>query len=185
MGGTGGFGFGTPFPGYSAPGNPGRGHGGGFYIAPAAPPLVGMDTYTESNTINNFADIDPNISGPYSLNGTWVPPLAISDVSILEGNTGLNAFVFALSLSAPSTQTMSVSYATADGSATAGSDYQAAAGTLTIPAGETTGAITVLVNGDRLAELDETFVVNLSAPTNATIADGRGTGTIVNDDIPV
>jgi Calx-beta domain-containing protein len=47
---------------------------------------------------------------------------------------------------------VSVNYATADGSATAGSDYQAASGTLTIPAGQTTGTITVLVNGDRLGE---------------------------------
>lgn len=65
-----------------------------------------------------------------------------------------------------------------NGSATAGSDYQAASGTLTIPAGQTSGTITVLVNGDRLGEPNETFVVNLSAPTNATIADGQGVGTI-------
>ena len=53
---------------------------------------------------------------------------------------------------------------------------------MTIPAGQTTGTITVLVKGDRLAELDETFFVNLSGATNATIADGTGVGTIVDDE---
>src|SRR6185436_19975209 len=75
-----------------------------------------------------------------------------------------------------------VSYATPDSSATAGSDYQAASGTLTIPAGQTTGTITVLVNGDRLAEPNESFFVNLSSATNATIVDGQGVGTVLDDE---
>jgi hypothetical protein len=160
----------------------GVGQGGGLYIASAAPPLADLDTFTESNTVNNFADIDPNISGPYSLNGTWVPPLAISDVSTVEGNSGTTAFVFTVRLSAATSQAVSVHYATADGTAAANSDYQAASGTLTIPPGQTTGTITVLVNGDRLPEPNETFVVNLSSPTNAIIADGQGMGTIVDDE---
>jgi hypothetical protein len=163
-------------------GQPGGSVGGGLSIAFAAPPLADLDTFTESNAINNVADIDPNISGPYSLNGTWVPPLVISNVSVLEGNSGTTAFVFTVSLSAPSSQAVSVNYATADGSATAGSDYQAVSGTLTIPAGQTTGTITVLVNGDRLGEPNETFFVNLSSPTNATISDGQGMGTILDDE---
>ena len=52
---------------------PGVGVGGGLSIASAAPPLADLDTFTESNTINNFADIDPNISGPYTVNGTCGP----------------------------------------------------------------------------------------------------------------
>src|SRR5262249_19615132 len=135
-----------------------------------------------SHTINNVADVDPNIDGPYSVNGTWVPPLAISSVSIREGNTGTTAFVFTVSLSAPSNQAVSVNYATADGSAVAGSDYQATSGTRTTPAGLTSGTVTVLVMGDRLAEAHETFFVNLSNPTNAIIAAGQGMGTIVDDD---
>jgi hypothetical protein len=110
------------------------------------------------------------------------PALVISDVWLLEGNSGTTAFVFTVSLSAPSNQTVSVYYATADGSATAGSDYQSASGTLTIPAGQTTGTITVLVNGDRLGEPNETFFVNLSSATNAIIADGQGVGTILDDE---
>jgi hypothetical protein len=56
---------------------------------------------------------------------------------------------------------------------------------LTFAAGSTTQTITVLVNGDALAEPDETFFVNLSSPTDATLADGQGLGTIRNDDTPI
>jgi hypothetical protein len=109
----------------------------------------------------------------------------MSDATVTEGNTGTRAATFTVTLSVAYGQPVTVAYATANGSATAGSDYQAASGTLTIPAGQTTGTITVPVNGDRLAESNETFVVNLSSPTNATIADGQGVGTIVDDDLPV
>src|SRR5215831_3100330 len=111
------------------------------------------------------------------------PWIQIADApAVTEGNTGTAAATFTVTLSVASTQTVTVAYATADGTATAGSDYQAASGTLTIPAGQTSGAITVLVNGDRLPEPNETFAVNLSSPTNATIADGQGVGTIVDDE---
>ena len=110
------------------------------------------------------------------------PSVSINDVTVTEGNTGTTNATFTLSLSAAYTQDVTVHWSTADGTATAGSDYQAASGTLTIPAGQTTGTITVLVNGDRVAEPNETFVVNLSAPANASIADGKGVGTIVDDE---
>jgi hypothetical protein len=113
------------------------------------------------------------------------PSITMSDATVTEGNTGTRAATFTVTLSVAYGQPVTVAYATANGSATAGSDYQAASGTLTIPAGQTTGTITVPVNGDRLAESNETFVVNLSSPTNATIADGQGVGTIVDDDLPV
>jgi Calx-beta domain len=77
---------------------------------------------------------------------------------------------------------VTVQYATADGGATAGSDYQAVGGTLTFAPGETSKTITVPVNGDRLPEPNETFFVNLGNATNATIADGQGVGTIADDD---
>jgi chitinase len=99
-----------------------------------------------------------------------------------EGNNGQTPFAFAVTLSSAYDAPATVDWATADGTATAGSDYQAASGTLTIPAGQTTGTITVLVNGDRLGEPNETFFVNLSSPTNATIADGQGIGTILDDE---
>jgi hypothetical protein len=110
------------------------------------------------------------------------PLVSIGDVTVTEGNIGTRAATFTVTLSAASSQPVTLLYATASDTATAGSDYQAASGTLTIPAGQTSGTISVLVNGDRLAEPNETFVVNLSSPTNASIADGQGVGTIVDDE---
>src|SRR5262249_53693092 len=122
-------------------------------------------------------------------NGNWPPvapppgvSIAIGDRTVAEGNTGTVAATFTVTLSAASTQPVTVAYATADGTATVGSDYQAASGTLTFAPGETSKTITVRVNGDRLAEPNETFVVNLSSPTNATIAEGQGVGTILDDE---
>jgi Calx-beta domain len=114
--------------------------------------------------------------------GSSTPSLKINDVTVTEGNTGTRAATFTITLSAASTQPVTVAYATANGTATAGSDYQAASGALTFAPGETSKTITVLVNGDRLAEPNETFFVNLSAATNATITTGQGTGTIVDDE---
>jgi hypothetical protein len=110
------------------------------------------------------------------------PTVSVNDVTITEGNTGTRAATFTATLSAASSQPVTVAYATANGTATAGSDYLAASGTLTFAPGETSKTITVLVKGDRLPEPNETFVVNLSSPTNATIADGQGVGTIVDDE---
>ena len=75
-------------------------------------------------------------------------------------------------------------WATQEGTAAAGSDYVAASGSLTIPAGtrRPTVPVAVTVNGDRVAEPDETLRVVLSSPTGAEIADGEATGTIRNDD---
>jgi hypothetical protein len=110
------------------------------------------------------------------------PSLRINDSFLMEGNVGSVAATFTLTLSVPSAEPITVSYATADGSATAGSDYQASSGTLTFAPDETEKTITVLVNGDRLGEPTETFFVNLSSPTNAVIADGQGLGTIMDDE---
>ncbi len=110
------------------------------------------------------------------------PNLQIRDVAVLEGNTGSVAAKFTITLSAPSTKTISVAYATADGAAAVGSDYQAASGTATFAPGQTSKTVSVLVNGDRLGESNETFAVNLSNPTNAPIFDGRAVGTIMDDE---
>src|SRR5262249_32648527 len=107
---------------------------------------------------------------------------SINDMTVTEGHTGTRAKIFTLRLSAPSAQPVSVAYATVNGSALAGSDFQAASGTLTFAPGETIKPVTVLVNGDRLGEANETFVVTLSDTSNATIFDGQGTGTISDDE---
>ena len=110
------------------------------------------------------------------------PRISITPASRSEGNTGQSPLAFTVTLSSAADGPVTVDWATADGTATAGSDYQAASGTLIIPAGQTMGTIIVLVNGDRLAEPNETFVVNLSKPTNPTIASGQATGTILDDE---
>ena len=119
-----------------------------------------------------------------SCQGAGLPALSIGDVAVPEGNTGTSTATFTVSLSAASGQTVTVNYATANGSATAGSDYVTASGTLTFPPGSTTQTLSVTVNGDVAIEPNETFFVNLSGAANATIADAQGVGTITDDDVP-
>jgi hypothetical protein len=108
--------------------------------------------------------------------------LTIEDVSLAEGNSGTTSFVFTVSLLQASRQTVTVDYATDDGTAEVGGDYQATSGTLIFNPGEVSKPVTVLVNGDTDVELHETFYVNLSNATNAGISDSQGLGTIQNDD---
>jgi hypothetical protein len=113
------------------------------------------------------------------------PSFSVSDVSRAEGNAGTTAFTFTVSLSAPGAVYTGVHYATAAGSAsTSGgsADYQATSGDLLFATGETSKTVTVQVIGDTRSESDETFFVNLSNAWEATIADGQGVGTILNDE---
>ena len=111
-----------------------------------------------------------------------LPSLSINDVTVAEGNVGTTFATFTVTQSVPSGRAVSVDFATADITATAGSDYLATSGTLTFAAGETTKQVTVIVNGDLLDESNETFALNLSNPSNATIVDAQGIGTITDDD---
>src|SRR5207245_4992803 len=83
------------------------------------------------------------------------PAIEINDVSVAEGNGGTTPAVFTVSLSSASSEAVSVAYASADGSATAGSDYVAVSGSLTFAPGETTKSITVLVKGDTVIESED------------------------------
>ncbi len=116
---------------------------------------------------------------------TPIPDISISDTSVVEGVGGTTELLFTASLSAAFVRPVTVDYATADGTATAGIDYVSEGGTLTIPAGSTSVTFGVTVNGDTVVEPDETFFVDLSNPTEANIADAQGVGTIVNDDVPI
>lgn len=119
------------------------------------------------------------------VNDDAVPALSVGDVSVAEGNSGTTTATFTVSLSAASGQTITVNYATADGTATAGSDYVARSGTLTFAPGTTSQGVAVTINGDTTVEPDETFSLNLSGASNATIARASATGTILNDDAVV
>ncbi|MFZ0748842.1 MAG: Calx-beta domain-containing protein, partial [Pyrinomonadaceae bacterium] len=110
------------------------------------------------------------------------PTLTINDLTITEGNSGTSVATFNVLLSPTSSQTVTVNYATADNTASAGTDYVAASGTVTFTPGQQSQPISVTVNGDITLELNETFFVNLTNPTNATIDDNQATGTINNDD---
>lgn len=110
------------------------------------------------------------------------PVVSIGNASVPEGNAGTADAVFAVTLSAASGKAVTVDFATAPGTATAGTDYVTASDAVLIPAGQVAGTAVVTVNGDVVDEPDETFFVNLSNPGNATIGDGQGLGTILDDD---
>jgi len=110
---------------------------------------------------------------------------SISDASVLEGGPGTTAtLAFTVTLSAASAATVTLGYATANGTATAPADYTSTSGTLAIPPGQRTATITVAVVGDAADEGDETLFVNLGSPAAVPLADGAGVGTIVDDDQP-
>jgi hypothetical protein len=108
----------------------------------------------------------------------WGQSLSIDDVSVAEGDTA----TFTVTLSNPDGTTVTVDYVTTAGTATAGSDYTAVSGWLTFPSGVTIQSIAVTTLQDTSSESDETFTVDLSHPTNATISDSQGLGTILDDD---
>jgi hypothetical protein len=117
-------------------------------------------------------------------NDDAVPGISIADTSVIEGNSGTANAVFTVSLSTASFQTVTVSYATANGSAIAPGDYAPLTGQLTFAPGETLKTIEIAVLGEALYELglNETFVVNLTTPGHATLGDAQAAGTITNDD---
>ena len=101
---------------------------------------------------------------------TDLPDLSIADASITEGNSGTKLLTFTVSLSAASADPVTFDIATADGTATAGSDYVAASATgETIPAGQTSKTFSVTLNGDAVVEGDETFVVDVSNVSGADV----------------
>ncbi len=151
-------------------------------------------------TINGDTDVEPNETFFVNLSGTTfatiedgkatgtitdddgVPTISISDQSVTEGNSGTKVIEFTVNLSSAATENVTVNFATADGSAIAGTDYVAKTGTVTFAPGVTSQKIQITINGDTVVEGDETFVVNLTNPSGATIADAQATGTITNDD---
>jgi hypothetical protein len=109
--------------------------------------------------------------------------VSVNSPTLSEGQTAKGIIAFAVTLSSALSTAVTVNYATADGTATAGADYVAASGTFTIPAGSTTKNVVVIVNADTTVEPDETFTLTLSSPTGgAALGTAVGTGTIQNDD---
>ena len=145
-----------------------------------------VDEANETFTVTLNSPTNATISGG-SGRGTITdnddpPSLRINDVTVMEAS-GARA-EFTVTLSAVSGQDVTVNYATSNGEAVAGSDYTATGSTLTIQAGSETGTITVPILDDSVNEPNETFTVTLSSPTNATLEDAVGVGTITEDDLP-
>ena len=100
--------------------------------------------------------------------------MTINDVSKNEGNGGTTSFAFTISMSPAPDTTITVNYATANGSATSIDDYIAASGSLVFAAGQTSKTVSVSVKGDKKRESYETFYVHLSGGAGAYLADSQG-----------
>jgi hypothetical protein len=116
--------------------------------------------------------------------GDPLPEVSIGNASVVEGNVGTRQLRFTASLSRPATAATTVTYASAAGTATAGPDFTAKTGVLTIPAGEASAQIAIPVKGDTTAEGNEKLTVSLTNPLGAVLRRATGTGTITNDDPP-
>jgi hypothetical protein len=164
---------------------------------------AGQATRTVSVTINGDTSVEPNetfflnlanaTNGGTIVDGQGlgtitnddatavVGDISIGDVTIAEGNSGTKTATFTVSHTG--TAAFTVDFATANGTAAAGSDYLATGGTLSFAAGQATRTVSVTINGDTSVEPNETFFFNLANATNGgTIVDGQGLGTITNDD---
>jgi Ca2+-binding RTX toxin-like protein len=115
---------------------------------------------------------------------TPTPPvgsISVDDVSVVEGDSGTRTVTFTVSRTG--TAAFVIDFATADGTASAGSDYLANSGTLTFADGQMSQTVTVTINGDVSFEPNETFFLNLTNASNGgVILDGQGLGTVTNDD---
>jgi len=146
---------------------------------------------TSPNGIWNLFVVDSSASDDGGIDGGWVlaitpgtgtpdPTMSVGDAIVTEGSNA----VFPVTLSASTTNQVTVSYATQSGTATANNDYVPQNGTLIFPAGTTGQTITVPTIGDGLIEPDESFFVDLAYASGATLLRAKATGTILNDDLP-
>lgn len=142
-------------------------------------------TVTLGNATGGATITDSQATGTITDNDSPQPgSLSINDVAADEGDSGTTSFTFTVTRSGGDDGAITVDFATANGTALAGSDYVATSGTLTFADGETSKTVTVAVNGDTANEAAESFFVNLANATGgATIGDAQGTGTISNDDL--
>ena len=154
-------------------------------IAAVNAAILGGNATTITNLQNTLAGYN-NAEADLDANGNIpTPTLSITSVTVPEGNSGATLTTLTVTLSGPAKGPVAVNWATVAGTATAGSDYSPGSGTLVfVPGGTMTLTIPISIVGDTSVEPDETFSVNLSSPTNATLAVAIGTVTIANDDGP-
>jgi glucose/arabinose dehydrogenase/PKD repeat protein len=129
--------------------------------------------------------VTPAAAASFQASFAPFPDIGAPDAAVREGQSGARNLTFTAALSAPCTESVTLDYATADGTALAGSDYAAVSGRLTFAPGETSRTIDVPVRGDRRLEANETFRLLLSGPVNGRLVRGESRGTILNDDAAV
>jgi chitinase len=158
--------------------------------------IVGNNqTYTLSGvplsqmSINNIVALDTGTVAKWQSAianaGVAAPTVSIASAAVNEGNSGVTTLPFTVSLSKAATNTVTVGYATANGTATAGQDYTATTGTLTFAPGVTSQKVNVAITGDTVVEPTENFTVKLTTPKGATLATATATGTITDNDAVV
>lgn len=151
-------------------------------------PVIGdaLDEFDEQFDVRLVYPVNAVVSsGPGQgtiLDNDLPPSISINDVTVNEGHVGTTSAIFTVSLSGPSGKPVGIFVHTADGTAQAGIDYQSLDLGLSFNVGQTSVTATVAVIGDNLNEPNRNFFINLTTPVNATVADGQGTGTIVDDD---
>jgi len=141
---------------------------------------------SRSGAVNNgvsacysYDPADNRTNVTVAMSGAAAPSFAVNDVSVTEGGN----LKFTVTKCGPASASFSVNYATANGSATAGSDYTTTSGTLAFAAADLAKTVTVATTNDASVESIETVLVNLSAPTGgSTISDGQGLGRINDND---
>ncbi len=164
----------------------------------SAPPLLtdpgrGDFRPRPNSPLVNRALLLPGINDTYlgpapdvgALEAASLPSVSIADVTVTEGHAGTVSASFTVSLSAPATATVTVDYASADGTATvADGDYAGTTGTVSLAPGQTSTRVDVGVKGDTRPEPDETIFLQLTNASGATLADDRAQAAIANDDAP-
>src|SRR5262245_4184514 len=141
------------------------------------------ETYVVNLSNASNATISDNQGVGTITNDDTATTFAIDDVTVTEGNAGTKTATFTVTRTGATELTSSVQAATADGGATAGSDYVSVPlTTLTLLSCDTTKTVAVTINVYLPDDAPNSYVVNLSNPSNATISDNQGVGTITNDD---
>jgi GH18 family chitinase len=158
----------------------------GTVVTLAASPAAGSSFAGWSGGCSGPGSCQVTMDAARSVTATFTSAISLSigDAAVSEGRSGKNSAALSVRLSAPAAATVSVKYATANGTAVAGSDYTATSGTLSFAPGETAKTISVAVKPDTTIEADETFTVVLSGAVGAPISRSVGTATIRNDDFP-
>ena len=146
-----------------------------FLVARSTGAYGSVGQYTIAGTV-------PAMASGGGGGGSTTLSLTVSDVSLVEGNSGNRFAYFTVRLSAASAGSVSVQYATANGTALSSTDYYSASGSLYFAAGQTSAQVGVYVRGDIALEANENFYLDLRNAAGAAIADSRGEATILNDD---